>query len=494
MNRKFYIVLSYIVLLLGAFLILKDFHCEQVKIWDEASSAKNAIDMLANKNFIVQYDNGVPVRDDFKPPLTLWTKMIAYELFGINSFSVRFFSVLSALLTIFILWYYAFFVLKRPAMGVILALLLATSKGYVDYHVARNGDPDAMLVFFVTAAIILLFELFRTYPEKRGKLLLLLGAAITMAAYTKGIMGFVPLAGAGLYLLLKAKGRKILSDFRFYLPFMSALILLALYYVAREILDPGYMEGVLKYEVFSFKEAPEFVKHPEFSFYFNYLLNFGFNPYFYFIPLSVVVFFVSKDKLIKDIILFSGIAAAFFLLGMSKATLKNEWYISPVYPYMVFLVGAGLIGFKDILISKFFTQNTIYLKVITVVFWMAVFLLAWPSIRTINGANHAYRTYTYYPEREGRFLNAVKTKMPEIMDMHVIMPHHPRQLMFYMKKWEYVDKTKTSSSMDIPEGFNSRYIIVCDKELKEQVIQDYPHKVLLFDEYCVLLEITESQD
>ena len=101
--------LSVLILGLGSYLIIDDFYEEQIKIWDEASSAKNAIDMLKNGNFFIQYDDGNPVRDDLKPPFVLWLKMISYKIFGINEVSVRLPSIIASVLTLLVIWYFGFF-------------------------------------------------------------------------------------------------------------------------------------------------------------------------------------------------------------------------------------------------------------------------------------------------------------------------------------------------------------------------------------------------
>ncbi len=487
MKKNTAVFFSILVFALGFYLIVKDFHKEQVKIWDEASSAKNAIEMLANNEFIVQYDDGEPVRDDFKPPLSLWLKMLCYSVFGINEFSVRLPSILAALLTMFFLWYYGFFVLKRHDLGIISALLLVSSRGYVGYHVARTGDPDALLVLFIALAVILLFHLFWKYPQNRNRYYWFIGGAITLAMYTKGIMGLAPLVGIGLFFITQKKGRQILSDYRLYLTGFIAISLTGLYYITREALDPGFLQGVLKYEILSFREAPAFVKHPEFSFYINYLYKEGFHPFFYLAPVPFLAYFLTKNNLFKQLILFSFFGSAVFLLGMSAATLKNEWYISPIYPYLVLFISTGLIGLKEIFSEKFYPGHG---RTIGIIFSVLIFLLVFQPIRKIDKANHRYRYEVYHPEREGRFFDNIKKRYPEIKEIAVITPHHIRQLQFYTKKYEYLDQTETHIYQKVPEDMTEQKVIVCDQEKLFQFSRKYNFELIDKDEYCYLMKVT----
>jgi 4-amino-4-deoxy-L-arabinose transferase-like glycosyltransferase len=486
MNNKLSILFSVIVLSVGSYLIIKDFHKEQIKIWDESSSAKNAVDMYVNKNIIVQYDDGDPVRDDFKPPLSLWSKMIAYHFFGINEFSVRLPSIIAALLTMFALWYFGYFVLKRPSLGILFALILISSRGYVYYHVARNGDPDSLLVLFITLSFIFFYQLIQNYPTDKHRYLVLLGLSVLLGMYTKGIMGLAPFAGLGVYAITEKNGRKLLLDYKFYLMGIIALTLVAAYYILREYLDPGYMDGVLKYEIFSFREAPIYVKHPQFSFYFDYLENHGFKPFLYLSPAAILVYLFSTDRIIRNLLKYSFFAIIIFLLGMSSATMKNEWYIAPVYPYLAVFTGTLLAGIREVFHKRLPER---YKKTIDVVFVAAICVFCFHPIKKIDQANHHYKHNVYYFEREGRFLNTVKQRHPHVKNIGVVIPHHTRQLEFYIKKFRYDDGTNTSIHKEVHAGLSGDTIIVCHDEEQAILNQMFDYELLDQDEYCILVRV-----
>ncbi len=488
-NKIIYWFLSIVVLSIGSFLIIEDFDKEQIKIWDEASSAKNAIDMLRNGSLLAQYDDGIPVRDDYKPPLTLWFKMICYKLFGINEFSVRLPSIIASLLTMFLLWYFGFFILKKPELGILSALLLISSRGFVGYHVSRNGDPDAVLVFFVTGAVLSFFLLITNYPKSRNKYLLFFGSFVLLSIYTKSIMGIAPFAGIALYAILIKKGRKLIMDYRFIVTLFIIFAVTSLYYIAREIIDPGYFKGVLKYEIFSFKDYPGGkLKHPEFSFYFNYLLSESFRPFFYTVPLFLTAFFLPKESILKKLILYSLLGATVFLLGMSLSKMKNEWYISPIYPYLCILTASSILGLQTI-VSKLLNHR--FMVFYNIIIYLMIAYLVVKPVKIIHKANHKYENNnTYGYEREGKFLRDIKYKNPGYYNF-TITSQQQRQLKFYTKKFNYEDGTKSKIYRTLQENHVGDTLLICDNKQLRKVYFDYKFEILLSDEYCKLFRIIE---
>ena len=490
-NIWFYL-LSIIVLGVGSFLIVENFHKEQVKIWDEASSAKNAIEMLAQKSFIVQYEDGKPVRDDFKPPLSLWLKMICYKVFGINEFSVRLPSIVAALFTMQLLWFYGAFVLKKPLLGILSALFLVLSKGYVYRHVTRTGDPDSLLIFFITCSIISFFELVRNYPAKSKQYYFLLGFSVLLAIYTKSIMGIAPLAGIFLYVIIVPKARKLLFDHKLYITFFSVLIVVSFYYIAREIVDPGYLKGVVKFEFSVINNYPlGNPKHPEFFFYFKYLFLKGFNPFFYLIPISIIFYFFINDELIKQLIVFSTLGALVFLFGMSISVTKNEWYISPIYPYLSILTASGIYALFQKANNYF--NNRIKWTFFSI-FFIVLILLSYNAFKSIHRTNNYYKNYVYNPEREGRFLDACKKNIPELFDIDIITKYYTRQIKFYASKYKYIDGTNVNIYKNIPNNIVGRKIISSNPVTLLQLFKTYKTNRIFNDEYCELIHIVEEKD
>ena len=67
-------------------------------------------------------------------------------------------------------------------------------------------------------------------------------------------MGLAPFVGLGLYTLLSRKGRLLLIYPKFYYMLIIIIVITSAYYIAREFVDPGYIQGVIEYEILSFKK------------------------------------------------------------------------------------------------------------------------------------------------------------------------------------------------------------------------------------------------
>lgn len=492
--KKIILIITGALLFLAAvYQLVQNVSKEQVKIWDEAFTAQNAIEMLENGNCLVIHYDGEPDHVNTRPPMAVWTKVISYKLFGINEFSVRFPSLVASILTLLVLMIFALKFLRDPLFAFIMLILAASTAGYMHYHVARTGDPESLLTFFVTCYLILYFILLEKYPGNRVLYLILTGTAVVMAAWTKSIAGLSPLAGVAVYTLLQKRGHRVLKDWRFHVTWVATLMVILTYYLAREILDPGYLQAVVRME-FSIITDPYVIKHPRFDYYFTYLQDLGFPPFmnFWFIPLIPLV--AGKNNVIRRLLLYALLGGGIYLLGMSSATLKNEWYIAPVYPFLWIWFGAGLAGTLRI-ISRFFRKERIRQMVIVLLF-LAFAWYSYPVYMEVLDKNyHAATTdYIYPPERTGRFLNEVKKGEDDLDSIKIIEYEPPRQVKFYMKKYEYLEGTDFTLYNKYPDsGLYNSHVIVCGDSLRDRIRSEYHHEVIREGKYCTLYKTGEAK-
>lgn len=493
-NRKNIILLiaSLFFLGVGTFQIVQNFDRDVVNIWDEASSAKNAIDMLMNGNYLVQYDDGVPVRDDFKPPVSLWLKMISYKIFGVNEFSVRLPSIVAALLTLMALWYFGFFILNRPELGALFALLTACTQGFIVSHVARTGEPDALVILFVTLSLISYYLLLTNYPLKATKYLFLFGCFVLLAILTKGIIGVVSLVGLSIFTLITPNGRKLIFNYKFWLTIACVIAITASYYIVREVLDPGYLEGVWKYEIYAAKKHPDWVvhKHPEFSFYFYFLFSEGFFPFLFLFPLSFITFFLTSDITFKNLISFSFLGSFLLILIMSLSHTKNNWYISTVYPFLIIFIGSGVFGFYLLLEKKVPIRFNAIFRVLFVISFLILCIK--PTIAIYKQNQAPLQVYNLH--YEGRFIKYCKEIAPEIKNFEVLMTNHMRQAKFYAKKYKYEDGSNIRLQSSLSDSLVGKKVAICNNEILLAFHKQYKSEKVINDEYCMLFNVTSFKD
>ncbi|MDZ7743345.1 MAG: glycosyltransferase family 39 protein [Bacteroidota bacterium] len=461
-----------------------------VKIWDEACTAQNAIEMLENKNFLVVYNDGKPDHFNTRPPMAVWTKTITYAIFGINVFAIRLPNLLASVLLVLLFIYFYKKHLGHSIYIVATMIIIACTRGFMTYHVARTGDPDAMLTFFVGFYAIVFFLLVEYYPKSRIRYLSLFAMGVVLAFYTKSIAGLSPLAGLFVYMLTQKNGRRLLKDYRLYITACGAIVLIASYYLIRELYDPGYIDAVLKSE-FGIISNPAVVKHPEKSFYFNYLYNDGFAPFFKYIPFILIPAIFSSSQRVRRLLLFSFLGAGFFLLGNSLVTLKNEWYIAPIFPFLWLLTG---IGYAELIRIMFGLIRNYWYRFIAyaVVLFMLVYLF-YPHYKDIFKLNtENLNNYIYEPERAGAFLNRCKLEFPGLRNVKVFSTEHPRQLKYYAKKYYYKDGTKVDIYNYITEFQEDQNIIICQDDLQMQFQNTYHFEILMEGKYCKLYQVKNS--
>ena len=488
-KRNFQWIITIILFLAVIFQSGYKIGSEQIKVWDESSGARNAVIMLQNNEYIVVMNNGQPDHHDTKPPLAVWLKVISYKIFGINEFAVRFPTLIAVSLTALILLLFVGIYLKKIWLANILLLLMASSPGYMGYHVARHGDPDALLALFTTLYSLTFYILLDKYPVSRVKLYLLSGIALALAYYTKSIAGIAPAAGLALYTLTQKNGFKVLIDYRFYLTGLFSIALILLYYIVRNYYDEGFLSAVYDQEFKVINNYPGTPKHPESVFYINYLWKSAYKPHFYILPIFIFPLIFGKDKVLKKIILFSFIISLVFLVGQSSIVIKNEWYLSPVYPFLWILTASGIYG-TYLILSDLIKSKRIAVIVKSLIIFSFIWTFSNQYIKILKNNQKVY-TNIYSPEREGYFFKICKSEFPELRNIKIISSEANRATSFYAEKYKYLEGADIQlfQTKILPELNIGDTIISCDKIIIEQIEDEYNSEVLLKGKYGNLYKI-----
>ena len=124
---------------------------------DEPRHGINAYEMAQSGNYIVTTFEGEPDYWNLKPPLSTWSMLLGYKVFGYNALGMRFYSPASMFGVMVIL---AVWLRRRYGTGAAVLcqlFLIACTVLYRD-HFARYGDADAQLVLFYTIAMLCMME------------------------------------------------------------------------------------------------------------------------------------------------------------------------------------------------------------------------------------------------------------------------------------------------------------------------------------------------
>lgn len=145
------------VTLVAAIPLLLRVQVPPVYWWDEARVALNALEMMTTANPLVVTYNGEADLWNTKPPLAIWLSALSMRLFGVHELALRLPALLAAMATVLAVFAFTHRVSSSRAIAWVAAMFLLGTGGYVEVHVARTADFDALLIMFVTLATFSLF-------------------------------------------------------------------------------------------------------------------------------------------------------------------------------------------------------------------------------------------------------------------------------------------------------------------------------------------------
>ena len=340
LNKSFFHIA--IILLFAYFQLFHKLDYLPIRVWDEGKNAVSAYEMLQNKHYLVRYYEGKPDETGFKPPLLTWHQVFFMKLIGINELSVRLPSALYALLTALLLYYFALRELNLPLVGIITVLVLLTSYGYLDRHIARTGDHDSMVVFFLTAQAIYFYKYLK-YNDKRNLYLAVTTLALVFGTLTKGIVGLSFIPGFILYAAIHRKLKYILLHRQLYWSMLCYVLIISSYYVYRELHSPGYTSAVWNHELLPryTNSAGMYSNLKDYFFYVRNLWDKRQVPWIYVLPFLIGTLFFIKDENLKTTFRYLLLLGVTYLVIFSLGT-KYSWYDAPLFPILALITAMGI--------------------------------------------------------------------------------------------------------------------------------------------------------
>ena len=316
-------------------------------MWDESSYALNAQEMIERENPIEIFLLGKPDLYNSKPPFAIWCMAICIKILGFNELGVRIASAIFAFLSTLLLWFIGVKITRNNWLALIFPSILLSSYGFVGWHIARTGDTDSILTFWILLQAILIYAYTSTQLfQKAGLYLILFGIAFSFGCLTKGIAGITALPGILAWLIYKGKLKATFQNRGFYIALFSFVFLVVGYYFLRSILTPGYFQAVLENEIGGRLTRQDFLNQKTLPFYFyieSMISQDRFFMWIFLLPASIVYIFTRKSSCnmksigLFFIFIFTSIST---LLAISKT--KLEWYDAPLYPIMSIIIGISV--------------------------------------------------------------------------------------------------------------------------------------------------------
>ncbi|MEI2740722.1 MAG: glycosyltransferase family 39 protein [Chitinophagaceae bacterium] len=437
-----------------------------IKSWDEAIYANNAVEMNKNGNWWVMYRDGQPDFYNTKPPLVIWLQSIFISIFGLTEIAIRLPSFISLLVTVVVLFRFLQKWFHSSLLSLFSISVLLTSYGFLGFHGVATGDLDATLCLWITLFSITILDKV-VLPEKKisPKWVYIIGLFFVLGFLSKSSAVFLPLPGLLISVFTFKKQDIVFKNKHFYFVLFAIIAFITVYYVLMEIKFPGYFHHAwaseykrIYYNVMPWHSQP----------FFYYIKNFSerFFPWCWLIIPSIVLGLLSKKILIKKLTLFSAIFCITYTIIVSIPAVKLDWYDLPLYPFLAILTGIFFSELYDRTVYLF--SNNPLFKPITAFIFLAIAVPLFISM--LNNIKHPL--YKEPLEKEGialkQLINDYSVSNLKIL-MRVDHPEHYSQLNFYREvflkkrgyKPELIFTTKQLSNRDT--------ILVCQIALIDSI-------------------------
>ena len=362
----------------------------QCQLWDrdEPRNAGCAAEMMQRGDWVVPIFNG-ELRYQ-KPVMLYWLMMAAYQMFGISEWSARFWSALMGVGSVAL----TFGIARRlfdHATAVLSGVALASSVMFI--VASRAATPDALLIFFSTAAIFAFVmgcvprkatsdsptaSFLTDFRKMKFRWLFLMGTSMGLGMLSKGPIGFLmPMAIIGMFLLLirqtefysgggqgTSKLLALVKPFHpvhfvkttlVMRPFTLALIALAIalpWYIWVGIRTEGDFPRIFFLTEHLGRSTVAFENHSGGVWFYPVAILVGFFPWsLFWLPVALIIWrllrnsndqqrsFIHAHPGIVLMLCWAGVQVALFTIAQTKL----PSYVTPCYPALAMVTAAILV-------------------------------------------------------------------------------------------------------------------------------------------------------
>lgn len=296
--------------------------------WDESRLAVNAAEMYQSHEYLVTTYEYQPDLYNTKPPLMIWLQVLSIKCFGLTEWAIRCPSALAGLLTICLVGLIVFRKTQSVLTTCLAMLILTTSDGLIQLHGSMTGDYDALLVFFLLAA---LFQCMRYLENGKSSNLMAFIVCVSASLMTKSAAAvlFFPVYGFCFYYISGFKKIRLLMA-----AISLAMLPFLIFITYRERLAPGYLTAMWQND-FGGRFANGKDGHEgSWYYYIQHLFTFRFNWFIWCLVPAMVWAFIKQKR---TLILYSS-AFLIYLLCVSLAQTKLEWYDLPLLPLIAIVL------------------------------------------------------------------------------------------------------------------------------------------------------------
>ncbi len=305
---------------------------------DEVFYSQTAKEMMQQDSWMTPYLFGEPQFE--KPILTYWLLRFGFELFGVSSFSARFFPALWGMLGVLCVYGLGLVAFKDSRRAMWSALCMMSSSLYIG--LSRTVFTDLFFTVFILGSLAAFFWGYRDRSRK-GIGWVLAFVSSGLAVLTKGPLGFIVPGAVILVFLIARKDLKFILCRQALLGFLlGALVALPWYVFMIRTYGAAYVQEFFYNDHIRRLLEAEHLSNDTWFFYPVSIVGCIFPWSFYL--LSAFVLFKSLRRDTTGIYLFLLCWIVVTLLIFQPAHSKLVSYIFPLFPALALLLGDYLGG------------------------------------------------------------------------------------------------------------------------------------------------------
>ena len=448
--------------------------------WDESMFAVNTYEMIHNGKYFSTYFDHVAELYNRKPPLINWCQIIFIKIIGYNELALRLPSAIAAGLSVLILFKY---IVKsfNFTWAWLSALILLTSTGFINFHTARTADSDSLLTFFLLLSNIYFLN-YIIKNHNRDILFFFIFISLAFATKMYAALLFTP-----TYLIIILQQRKF-KEFTLNRYFLIGIILFISSSVGliflREMDTPGFIkESILKDAGSIFTVIDN---HKESAtLYLDNLFQTRFSIWSVLFMIGALFIYFSKNKIEKTILFSMLLLISVYLIIISIAATKLDWYDMPIYPYLSVITAYPLfILMQTIKINEKFISTKQTIILIEIIFCYPYYIMFNKSQgNTISYGEsllEANENYLFEKIKENKNLNGIK----------VYYCGFKGSLLFY--KYKLAEKSEKIELINNDVFDINDKVLVSNDSLKKRLYAKYKFSIIDNLKESQLIQIIEK--
>lgn len=477
MSKSIKIIICIAATIIIALPICYQAYVNKLFIYDEGYYFIQAYELGEHGNFFIDFDPSVKLRNT-KPYLFSALQTLLGITIGWNEWALRLPTIASAVALVWMIFLFIKKTFQDTLWALCASTLLLVFPYYVYPHMAFTGDHDVPLIFFTTA-FIFSFYLFLISADSKeeNKYIRYACIAATASILTKGLMILFFLPFCLIFLFVYKKQNSLFFNRTFWIGIFLSLVALAMWYLGREYINPGYLDAVWKYEIGRYNDGAHTI-NPEWKYY--WLMLFYKQVQYWLLAFVIVLYMLFFDKGVgyKSFLYYVFTLLIGFLVLISFSDVKLLWYDASVLPLLAVMLGAGIAyGIKHV--SAYVCKKNEW-----GVFILYMLVFSFFYIQIFN------RTFSrVLSEEYGGFI--MNTHVGE--DYTIVHTKYNPHLIFYN---QLADKTGTGKRLI--QTMHSTYkpqqkILICEPLVMLEINREYTYEVLDSTQFCKLIQIKNQR-